>query len=291
MSPANNTYEFGVVVSKDSPPFHNTNPSPYQPTTLITLLTIRIMDDIQSWSSFEERQRSGSSSIEVPSSDITSDVIIDALYLSSSSQNIAPAAVTLLKNTGLSTAPSSTNKEMEIDRDHNAEQEFRLKFHWMRPHPSLVLSVEDKFLTAMAESEVDDKSGKRIEIHARKAKQKHRKDNPAIESSRLMEVYRSSQMRKSGTLAATDSDCNHTAYAPDDDHNHESLTATKIHPPVDDFPKMFHNDARMEFPKLRINLASLVEPPLMTSWLPGGDGDNSVYCDKEGEDHHEKDTK
>ena len=245
------------------------------------------MDGIQSWSSFEEQQRSGASRVEAPSSEITSDVVeIDSLYVSSSSQNIAPAAATLLKNTGLSTAPSSNVKEMEIDRDHNAEpqsEEFRLKFHWMRPHPSLVLSVEDKFLTAMAESEVDDESRKRTETHACKKKQKHLKDNPAIESSRLMEVYRSSQMRKSGALPATDSDCNHTAYAPDDDDN-ESLTATKMH-------QMFHRHVPMEFPKLRINLASLVEPPLMTSWLPGGDGDSSVNCDKESEDHYETDTK
>jgi len=90
-------------------------------------------------------------------------------------------------------------------------------------------------------------------------------------------------MRKSGALPATDSDCNHTAYAPDDDDN-ESLTATKMH-------QMFHRHVPMEFPKLRINLASLVEPPLMTSWLPGGDGDSSVNCDKESEDHYETDTK
>lgn len=201
-----------------------------------------------------------------------SDVEIDALYVSSSSPNIAPAAAALLKHAGLSNAPSSNDQEKEIDGDHPSDpqrmgyDEFRLKFHWMRPHPSLVFSVENEFLTAAsATSQVDEKSEKHAETRARRTKRDHQKVNPAVESSRLMDVYRSSQIRKNLELLATDSDCNNAAHAPDD----ELLTATNMHPPAEDFPKLSF-DLPLEFPNLRINLASLVEPPLNTSWLPGG---------------------
>ncbi|KAL3768799.1 hypothetical protein ACHAWU_006900 [Discostella pseudostelligera] len=232
-----------------------------------------MMDGIQSWSTFEERQRnSGESrneiSTTVSSSDV--DVGIDALYVSSSSPNIAPAAATLLRNSGLSGAPSSSVEEMENDGNScvdSKSEEFRLKFHWMRPHPSLVFAVEDEFQLLAAGTEATEQSNSR-------KKQKHMNTNPAMESSRLMEAYRSSQMTKSIILAG-DSACNNTADAPEDDSN-ESSTATNINnvqPPVGDLPKNSHH-LPMEFPKLRINLASLVEPPLMTSWLPEDDTEN-----------------
>ncbi len=231
------------------------------------------MDGIQSWSAFEERQRnSGEPRNETSTSVSSSNVGIDALYVSSSSPNIAPAAATLLRHSGLSGAPSSNIEDVENvgnDNKSNSIEEFRLKFHWMRPHPSLLFALEDELL--VAGTEATEQSDMHTETYTGRKKQKKRNTNPAIESSRLMEAYRSSQVTKSIDLTRN-STCSYPADAQEDADN-ESSTATNMQPPVGDLHKNTHH-LPMEFPKLRINLASLVEPPLMTSWLPGGDTEN-----------------
>jgi hypothetical protein len=248
------------------------------------------MDGIQTWSSFEERQRY--SGVSVSGNEISSSVSrsnvgtwIDALYVSTSSPDIAPVAAALLRNSGLSAVPSTNIEHLEYGGDINAESqrkfndEFRLKFHWMRPHPSLVFSVEDDLLATGTDTA--DQPTLHAETPTRKKKQHNKKANPAVESSRLMEAYRSSQMNKSAL--ATDSDCDGTAGAPN-----ESLAAPNIQPDLGNLPHTHHqHHLPMECPKLRINLAALVEPPLMTSWLPGGDIDNSTYNDREDDYNHE----
>ena len=76
-----------------------------------------------------------------------------------------------------------------------------------------------------------------------------------------MEAYRASQMKKQ--LGTTTENTEGSA-SPDDDNTKTKFNVTNL--PLD-------------LPKLRINLASLVEPPLMSSWLPGEDVDISYDDD------------
>jgi hypothetical protein len=78
-----------------------------------------------------------------------------------------------------------------------------------------------------------------------------------MESTRLMEAYRSSQMTKTRVAVVEDHDRNDLKSQGRDKSSKNTERETARFP--------------LELPKLRINLASLIEPPLMTSWLPGED--------------------
>ena len=220
------------------------------------------MDGIQSWSSFEQRKgedmsRGASTSDSGPG--------IDALYVSSSSANIAPAAASLLRHSGLTDPSNNHSSKAGVGDDadmqkRDTDEEFRLRFHWMRPHPSLAFAVEEELL---------QREGKNNIHHAGKKEdpsggEKHIA-SPAIEASKLMEAYRSSQIKKQMDITNNNSDGNATT----DQDKQE-------HPNPNNLP--------LELPKLRINLASLVEPPLMTSWLPGDDIGISDDGGDEGDD-------
>jgi len=198
---------------------------------------------MESWSTFEQRQKKSRDDDKTSSDQRKNDstnIGIDALYVSGSSSNIAPSSATLLRHAGLN-APSSNNSK-DGTATIDGEGEFRLRFHWMRPHPSLAFLEEG-----------DGGGGTNPDNTKHNSSNNDTKsNNPAVEASKLMNIYRTSQINKQLESTKEDGDDNNTS----DDIN----TTTKS-----------TSNLPLELPKLRINLASLVEPPLMSSWLPGDD--------------------
>ena len=227
-----------------------------------------IMDGVRSWSTFEQQPRDNNPS---DGDDVTSssEPGIDALYVSSSSSNIAPASATLLRHSGL-TAPNN-NSHSKDSRDNTTgggeDEEFRLRFHWMRPHPSLAFALEEEILEG---GQTDDNNTKSEKKKSKQTDNNNVQSNPAVEASKLMEAYRASQIKKQlGTAENTGG----SASQDDDNTNKIKYNATNL---------------PLELPKLRINLASLVEPPLMSSWLPGEDVDISYDDDDDEDDDREE---
>ena len=245
------------------------------------------MDSIQSWSAFEQHQRQRNSGLprRDASSDAAPDNVVpgtDALWVSSSSPDIAPAAASLLRHSGLAAVDrpkeadivGTSNEKSQISNTADVE-EFRLRFHWMRPHPSLAFASEEILLTRGAEAGIADGNKVVEEGRGNHARGEYRSSmkmiDPAIESARLMEAYRSSQMMKTQVDVAT-GDEDHDGDDPKNQKRDKSSKGSDRGP--GGFP--------LEFPMLRINLASLIEPPLMTSWLPGED--IGISCDSDGDE-------
>lgn len=252
------------------------------------------MDGIQSWSAFEQRQRQRNSGL--PRRDASSDADrdnavpgIDALWVTSSSPDIAPAAASLLRHSGLTAAividkskeadtadVRSNGKSSQIRNTTTDVEEFRLKFHWMRPHPSLAFASEEMILLTSGAEEAGIADGNKVleERRGNHARGEYSRSvkmiDPAIESERLVEAYRSSQMMKT----RVDDDVA-TGGEDHDGHDTKNKKRDKSSKDTDRGPGGFP----LELPMLRINLASLIEPPLMTSWLPGEDF--SISCDSD----------
>lgn len=259
------------------------------------------MNGIKSWSSFEQQQRRNTDSGSNNNSGggasgnaaaITGGRGIGALHVSSSSPNIAPAAATLLRHSGL-TAPKISNNLDQHDGDgddgdgrnlrrkEDEEEEFRLRFHWMRPHPSLAFALENELAAAWAETEDDSDDGA-IEAGATDDQQQpqssgnadKRNIHPAVEASKFAEAYRSSQIHKQIDSTSTDNDDNSSNEQDADNANSSKEHETE--PNIIESNQM-NSNLPLELPKLRINLASLVEPPSMSAWLP--EEDASLSCD------------
>ncbi|KAL7521166.1 hypothetical protein ACHAWX_005875 [Stephanocyclus meneghinianus] len=227
------------------------------------------MDNIQSWSSFEHRQRQRSTTAgEAAHEEIKmSNDVADALYVSPSSTNIAQSAIALLRQAGLSGG------------DNSEDERFKLKFHWMRPHPSLILEIQDQLLHQVASSEeiTDDGTDTQQQNKTKELSTDSQISNlsPAIEASRLMKAHRYAQLSNVRTRKPNED------IQPHDGETQKSFYEVNMRTKslqnqttnADDLePDQSHSlDLPLEMPKLRINLANLVEPPLMSSWLPGED--------------------
>jgi hypothetical protein len=193
------------------------------------------MDNIKSWSAFEEHHQRQRPTSTRDASDNESDTNrIDALYVSPSSTDIAQSAASLLRQAGLTGAGGS-------------EEEFKLKFHWIRPHPSLVFEIEDELMHQ--QEKLNEKMIGSQEDHP----------HPAVETSRLMKAHRYAQL--ANDLSDEDNSQIGT-------NQHADKVAMLSLNKQKDKTKQTLN-LPLEMPKLRINLASLVDPPLMSSWLPG----------------------
>ena len=221
------------------------------------------MDGIQSWSTFEQQQRNnhvGSSSDQYGSNGGAVGRGIDALYVSSASPDIAPSAARELRLSGLTIPATSNNVNAPGDdvgadgaQQRNDEEEFRLRFHWMRPHPSLAFALEEELAAAKRKTDISSDHGMKSKNEAPSEESIH----PAAQAAKLMEAYRYSQITKQvDDTADKDSD-------EEGDKDKDKSTNSQAN--------NANLDLTLELPKLRINLASLVEPPLMTSWLPGAD--------------------
>ena len=104
------------------------------------------MNSIQSWSAFDEKVQNNNND----SSTTLEHNGVNSLYVSKTSENLAPATVALLRQAGL-TSSSSWNTSKNNNNNNNSdldaagsEEEFRLRFHWMRPHPSLVFQYVEE---------------------------------------------------------------------------------------------------------------------------------------------------
>jgi hypothetical protein len=121
----------------------------------------------------------------------------------------------------------------------------------MRPHPSLVFQIEDELMRQKKNSNCGgEKGGDDEDTHHDTTNNDSGALDPAIETSRLMKAYKYAQLANDSSNLQEMSDETGNVH-------------TANNKPSVDLP--------IEMPKLRINLASLVEPPLMSSWLPEED--------------------
>jgi hypothetical protein len=237
---------------------------------------------------------------------------IDALYVTCSSPNIAPATAKLLRNSGLFPPPQQNksntrppghgNEEEEEDdqpiRDNdniNSNNEFRLKFHWMRPHPSLAFALEETLSLA---TKNDDGSSGEDNNNSKEPAEGDANNNtnntlwkggtnidPAVESTRLMDAYRSSQMitntpkQQQQQQQKQQQDSNVPTNQDNDDTNNSKNKMTLNISAATDTARF---SIPLELPTLCINLTELIEPPLMMSWLPGEDYD--ISCDSDDDE-------
>ena len=197
-----------------------------------------MMDNIQSWSSFDQHQRRNPQTARRSAAETTSDEGMDALYVSASSPNISQSAASLLQQAGLSGG--------------DTEEEFRLKFHWMRPHPSLAFQIEDEMIhRTPSGGSTEENVG--VQQHNKPSCNKKETLHPAVKASRLMRAHINAQL-DNATSIGNDDDIKSSR------HKANEHEVAAVRDPSLDLP--------IEMPEVRINLAGLVEPPLMSSWLP-----------------------
>ncbi|KAL7528595.1 hypothetical protein ACHAWF_002620 [Thalassiosira exigua] len=250
-----------------------------------------VMDGIQSWSSFE--QRAGASS--EPSGPKTVDGTegrIDALSFSASSPELAPAAAAQLRLAGMTARIQHTTRiSGEADDDkfrlQNNDEELELRFHWMRPHPSLAFTLEAQLAARGADGGLagvksEGRGGTDQQIRANNSEKQNEK--LAADASKFMEAYWFSQIdrRPYDRLAGEGRGIGDHG---DREGNGKSLEGSDVED-IRDNPragKIIEPPCNLplELPKLRINLTSFVEPPLMSSWLPGEDTRISYESDEE----------
>jgi hypothetical protein len=242
---------------------------------------------------------------------------IDALYVSCSSQNIAPATAKLLRNSGLfphisNTRPPGHGNEEEEEEDDlpirdndniNSNNEFLLKFHWMRPHPSLAFALEETLSLA---TKNDDGSSGEDNNNCKEPAEGDANNNtnntrwkggtnidPAVESTRLMDAYRSSQMitntpkqqqqkQQQQQQQQQQQDCN---VQTNQDNGNTNNSKNKMTLNVSATTDTARFSIPLELPTLCINLTDLIDPPLMMSWLPGEDYDISCDSDDDEGEH------
>ena len=233
-----------------------------------------------SWAAFDEQVQTNRSN-----NTTQNHSGVDSLYISQTSENVAPATVALLRQSGLTSASSSTrnssnnNNDSQLNAEEN-EEEFRLRFHWMRPHPSVVFSIEDEM--ARSGKKKQEESSQSIHANPRDDTQNRLPQNrqqqeptPAVTTAKMMQVYRDAKIEQHETQMEEeggnediiqleeDSDCSQSGNMKAGDNYNNS--SAKVLP--------------FEHPELRVDLSSLVEPPLMTSWLPSAESIDTAYRD------------
>ena len=233
-----------------------------------------------SWAAFDEQVQTN------PSSSTTTQKHngVDSLYISQTSENVAPATVALLRQSGLTSASSSARNssnninDSQLNSEEN-EEEFRLRFHWIRPHPSLVFSIEEDMARNVKKKQEESQSIQTnphddITQNGVAENRQQQKATPAVTTAKMMQVYRDAkieqhetQMEEEGGNEAIipleeDSDCSQSGNMKTEGNNNASA---KVLP--------------FEHPELRVDLSSLVEPPLMTSWLPSTESIDTAYRD------------
>ena len=234
-----------------------------------------------SWAAFDEQVQTNRSN-----NTTQNHSGVDSLYISQTSENVAPATVALLRQSGLTSASSSTrnssnnNNDSQLNAEEN-EEEFRLRFHWMRPHPSLVFSIEEEMARSVKKKQED--SSQSIQTNPRDEFTQNRvpenrqqqEPTPAVTTAKMMQVYRDAKIEQHETQMEEeggneviipleeDSDCSQSDNIKAEGNNNKS--SVKVLP--------------FEHPELRVDLSSLVEPPLMTSWLPSAESIDTAYRD------------
>ena len=170
-------------------------------------------------------------------------------------------------------ASSLGNDNNNGDHNNNTkeeEEEFRLRFNWMRPHPSLVFSLQEDAAAAAAAAATKTATT-REEHHVHRI---NTKEHPAVVNSQMIHTYRDAIIMKHQKQQQ------HEMQIRKDEENEEVLIEEEVEPSDDDingnYDAIISSSATTlpyELPSLCVDLESLVEPPLMTSWLPTGEGD------------------
>mmetsp|Transcript_22499 Transcript_22499/g.45298 ORF Transcript_22499/g.45298 Transcript_22499/m.45298 type:complete len:237 (+) Transcript_22499:148-858(+) len=235
------------------------------------------MNNIQSWSAFDEKVQNNNND----SSTTLEHNGVDSLYVSKKSENVAPAAVALLRQAGLTSSSSRNASNNNNNSDVEAvesEEEFRLRFHWMRPHPSLVFSLEEEM--ALKKKQEEECQPRQTNDHdkQRKSMESLQKPAPAVISARMMQVYRDAQVEQHEQQM--DEDCENEVIMQEEEPNHSQSDYMKDQGSNISFAN-FTALLPFEHPELRVDLPSLVVPPLMTSWLPSAESIDTSYRDEQ----------
>ena len=239
------------------------------------------MNNIQSWSAFDEKVQNNNND----SSTTLEHNGVDSLYVSKTSENVAPAAVALLRQAGLtSSSPRNTsndNNNSDVEAVE-CEEEFRLRFHWMRPHPSLVFSLEEEMALKKKQKEsfYQECQPRQTNDHdkQRKSIESRQKPAPAVISARMMQVYRDAQVEQHEKQM--DEDCENEVIMLEEEPNHSQSDHMKDQGSNISFANLTAL-LPFEHPELRVDLPSLVVPPLMTSWLPSAESIDTSYRDEQ----------
>lgn len=242
--------------------------------------------DIQSWSAFDQRQAKEKNNVvcSSSSSSLQHHNKVDSLYVSASSENVAPTAVALLRQAGLTSSSvdsrsslSSRNKADNNNNDLESEEEFRLRFYWMRPHPSLVFSLGEE----MAENKEQDCQTLKNNNHDTQTKlsetchHRQQQKHPAVIAAKMMHAYRGAQLMKQQEHEKQMEDEESGVIPMEEESNHSQSDNMKI--AEGSCIAKSTTILPFELPTLRVDMASLVEPPLMTSWLPSAEGIDTSY--------------
>lgn len=246
------------------------------------------MDDIQSWSAFDKQQvQNNNNNNNNVSSSFTTVVEhtkgVDSLYVSATSENVAPAAVALLRQAGLTSVDSrrsSSSSSLGYQANNNnigditesEEEEFRLRFHWMRPHPSLVFSLEEEMDNVKREQkECQPLQNNDTQKKLSQTRPQQQQQHPAVITATMMYAYRDAQINLHETQMK---DEENEAIMLEEESNHSQSNNMQV--AECSSSSSINNITKsaalpFELPQLRVDLASLVEPPLMTSWLPSAE--------------------
>lgn len=254
------------------------------------------MDSIQSWSAFDQQiqgKKTHQHCVASATQEGDHKGRVENLYVSTTSKNIAPAALALLRQAGITNVNDSRTFSLNASAAADVEEEFRLKFHWMRPHPSLVLSLEEEVVMAATKKtqdnchrrslQNDNNAQKGLLLGTQQQQQEHH--HPAVVNAKMMQAYRDSQIEKHAKQIIMKDEGNEVIKDNEESNNNSQSdknfvqesdstgnnvgSASTANTTIDLLP--------FELPKLRVDLASLVEPPLMTSWLPSGEDIDISY--------------
>ena len=150
----------------------------------------------------------------------------------------------------------------------------------MRPHPSLVFSIEEDMARCVKKKQEESQSIQTnphddITQNGVAENRQQQKATPAVTTAKMMQVYRDAKIEQHETQMEEeggneviipleeDSDCSQSGNMKAEGSNNKS--SVKV--------------LSFEHPELRVDLSSLVEPPLMTSWLPSAESIDTSYRD------------
>ena len=240
-----------------------------------------------SWAAFDEQVQTTNNDIMSSSFTTQEHNGVDSLYISKTSENVAPATVALLRQSGLTTSSSSArntsnnSNDGHLDAEAN-EEEFRLRFHWMRPHPSIVFSIEEEMAMSMKKKQEVSQS---IQTNRHDDMQnglpenrQQQKPTPAVTTAKMMQVYRDAQIEQHETLMEEEEGGDEVIPL-EGEANFSQSDNMKAEGKNNSFVKSSAEVLPFEHPELRVDLSSLVEPPLMTSWLPSAESIDTAYRD------------
>ena len=229
------------------------------------------MDNIESWSTFDAQVQNAAQNNESTSSNGENG--LDSLYLSQTSQNLSPAAAALMRKAGLTFSPQGTSNNANDNSmtETESEDEFRLRFHWMRPHPSVVFSIEEE----MAEKRRQEgKQTLQTDDNGTIQQKKIAHSAPAVTASKMMRVYRDAKIKQLNVEECSKplSDDGEAICRQSDSDSAQEVNDSNENNTINLLP--------FECPELRIDLTSLVDPPLMTSWLPSAERPDVSYSNE-----------